>query len=341
MLKLSLVILVLVAISFLCSVLESVILSITRAYIQVLVDKKSKAGVLLQRMKKRIDEPIAAILTLNTISHTAGAALSGAIAHHIFGSEWMGLFSAALTLIILVFSEIIPKTIGASYWKQLAPLSAFILRIMIFILKPLIVPVNFLARAVSKGGNSAEITQAEIKNFIRLGYNQGAIGSDEYKFIDNVFQLKTIQIYEIMTPRSVVMSLPNAMTVSNIKKSDIKLNFSRIPVYAVDSGDITGVVLRRDIMNMISQNEIEKSLVDLQMDPVFVWESTPVYTIMRYMIARKRHLCIVLNDDKKYTGIITLEDTIETMLGMEIVDEFDLAIDMRVLADSRNGSVPG
>ena len=216
MLKLTLVIIGLLAVSFLCSILESVILSITRPYIQVLIDKKERSGQMLKNMKDHIDEPIAAILTLNTISHTAGAAVSGAIALQIFGSQWMALFSALLTLLILVFSEIIPKTIGANYWKKLSPASAWILKVMIILLKPLIVPINFLSKAISHGDTSDAVTRAEIKNFIQLGHRQGSIEQKEYLVVENLFSLKSVTVSEIMTPRSVVFTLDDSWLVSDV-----------------------------------------------------------------------------------------------------------------------------
>ena len=284
-------------------------------------------------MKDRIDEPIAAILTLNTISHTAGAAISGAIALQLFGSEWMALFSAILTLLILVFSEIIPKTIGANYWKNLSPASAWILKAMIILLKPLIVPINFLSQAISRGDTSDAITRAEIKNFIRLGHHQGSIEQNEYRIVDNLFSLKSVTVGEIMTPRKVVFTLEDSWTVGDIRNNKIELYFSRIPLINEKEGSITGIVMHRDIMSHMTEEENSLELKSIAREPSFVHEDTPVYNVLNYMIAQKIHLCIVNDASEKYRGIITLEDALETLLGREIVDEFDPAVDMRDLAD--------
>lgn len=333
MLKLILVITGLLAVSFICSILESVILSITRPYIQVLIDKKERTGAMLQNMKEHIDEPIAAILTLNTISHTAGAAVSGAIALQLFGSEWMALFSGVLTLLILIFSEIIPKTIGASYWKKLSPLSAWILRGMIIFLKPLIVPINFLSKAISHGETSDGVTRAEIKNYIRLGHRQGSIEKNEYRIVDNLFSLKSVTVGEIMTPRSVVCTLDDSYRVSDISEKKIDIYFSRIPLFNVKEDKVTGIVMHRQIMETITEGNASTELKSIARDPSFVHEDTPVYNILNYMIAQKIHICIVNNEAGTYTGIITLEDALETLLGKEIVDEFDQVADMRDLAE--------
>ncbi len=333
MFELILVVCALLAISFTCSILESVILSITRPYIQVMVDRKQRTGFMLQKMKDHIDEPIAAILTLNTISHTAGAAISGAIALQIFGSEWMALFSGVLTLVILIFSEIIPKTIGATYWKQLSPLSAIILKIMILLLKPLIIPVNFISRIIAHSGTANEVSRAEITNFVRLGHFQGSIEQNEYRIVENLFSLKTITVKEIMTPRSVVFTLPAEEKTGKIKKENLKVHFSRVPLFNEEDENITGIVMYRDIIEEIEKDAFDTSLADMAVPPSMVHENTPVYNILNYMVAQHVHFCVVRNDKSPFCGIITLEDALETLLGREIVDEFDPAVDMRELAE--------
>ncbi|MHC4780892.1 MAG: CNNM domain-containing protein, partial [Planctomycetota bacterium] len=260
MIELSVTVALLLAISFLCSVLESVILSITRPYIQTLVEQGNKAGKLLDHLKGNIEEPITAILTLNTISHTVGAAVSGALALKIFGSTWMALFSAVLTLLILVFSEIIPKTIGAHHWKKLGPLSAVTLKVMIWILKPFIVPMHFMMRVFSKENPADRVSREEILNFIRLGYFQGVIGSPEFKVVENLFGLKCITVAEIMTPRNVAFVLSPGNTVGSLKEMAASLQFSRIPLFEEKDGGVPGVVLRRDIMTRMAKDEFSDTL---------------------------------------------------------------------------------
>lgn len=332
MTELIIVILGLIAVSFTCSVLESVILSMTMPYIQMLVDRGSRSGKVLKRLKERIDEPIAAILTLNTISHTVGAAVSGALAIKVFGAEWMGLFSAVLTFLILVFSEIIPKTLGAQFWKELGPISAVTLRVMIILLKPLIVPMNLISRLMSSHHTSGLVSKAEIYSFMRIGHSQGVLGTPEFRIIDNLFDLREVTVSDVMTPSTVVFSLPAAMTVKDVVDENIQLQFSRIPLTA-DDGSIKGIVLRRDIMDMVRNGSTEKTLHSLSRPVLYVRDTTTVLTLMNWLVAKRTHLVIVVNDRNNYAGIVTIEDAIETLLGAEIVDEFDPAVDMRALAD--------
>jgi len=330
--KLIIVVLSLLIVSFLCSILESVLLSLSKPYIQVLIDKKNRTGNILNKLKDNIEEPIAAILTLNTISHTVGATLSGALALRIFGSEWMALFSGILTLIILVFSEIIPKTLGAHYWKSLSPVSGYILKVMILVLKPFIVPVQFISKVLSRKDSVVLVSKQEIYNFIRIGYCEGVLESSEFKIIDNLFHLKTIKVSEIMTPRTVVSWLDCNLTIDEVLKQKLKLQFSRLPLYDARNNIIEGVVLRRDIMNRIADKKTKATLKSISSHPLFIPETQSVFRVMNQLIAGKLHLAIVLNEYGDFTGIITVEDALETLLGMEIVDEFDPAVDMRELA---------
>lgn len=334
MFELILVIIGLLAISFLCSILESVLLSISRPFIQTLIDKQNASGVLLRRLKSRVDEPIAAILTLNTISHTVGAAVSGALAVEVFGSQWMGLFSAVLTLLILIISEIIPKTLGAQYWKGLAPMSAYTLRVLIFVLKPLIVPVNFLSRWLTKGNPGAMASKSEIYNAVRLGYRQGVLQSPEYKIMDNLFHLQEVRVRDIMTPRTVVFWLDPETSIRQLKKDRIRLEFSRIPLYQKHDNTLLGMVLRRDLMTSIAEGKLSLKLIDLVRDIEFLPDSVTVLYLINHLVRNKLHLVGVLNEYGDYIGIVTLEDAMETLIGAEIVDEFDTVEDMQKLAQN-------
>lgn len=204
---------------------------------------------------------------------------------------------------------------------------------MILLLKPLIVPVNFLSKIISRGETSDIVTRAEIKNFMRLGHFQGSIEKNEYRIVDNLFSLKTITVGDIMTPRSVVFTLPDSCRTGDIKKTGIEIYFSRIPLLDSEDDKITGIVMHRQIMEHIRNERPEVALADISVIPSSVHESTPVYNILNYMVAQKIHLCIVRNDESSFCGIISLEDALETLLGREIVDEFDPAVDMRDLAE--------
>ncbi len=332
MIELIIVILLLLFISFSCSILESVILSMTDAYVQTLIDKKHSSGKLLDALKKKIDEPIAAILTLNTISHTVGAALSGAIAMQVFGSRWMALFSALLTFVILVFSEIIPKTLGAHYWKSLGPVSAFILKIMIVVLGPIIRPLIFLTNRLSRGHSSAMISKEEVYSFIQIGYRQGLFVVPELEISENLFKLRDLRVKNIMTPRTIVTWLPPETTIREMKGKIHQLTFSRMPLYNASKNEIAGIVLRRNIADRILSGKWKDTLKSISSPPVFVPETFSVLKLLNKMIKEKIHMAVVINEYGDYAGVVTLEDAIESLLGKEIVDEFDRNVDMRKAA---------
>ncbi len=335
MISLVVVVSALILISFTCSILESIILSITEPYIQLLIDQNRKSGVLLKKLKERIDDPISAILTLNTISNTTGAAMAAAIALRLFGSQWMAVFSGLLTLAILIFSEIIPKTLGANYWKTIAPPAAFVLNGMVVILRPITIPVNFLARLLARQNQAIRVSKEEVINTIRMGYFQGVIESSEFEIVENLFQLKSITVNRIMTPRTVVLWLNPEQTTGSLLGDSRFLQFSRLPLYDPSENRVVGIVLRRDIMNRIAHDIMDQKLYTLAAKPEFVVETMSVYTLLDRLISRKMHLAVVLNEYGDYTGIVTMEDAVETLLGREIVDESDRVIDMRELAKQR------
>jgi CBS domain containing-hemolysin-like protein len=335
MITLIVVVIALVGISFICSILEAVILSITRSYIQVLVDRKNRSGKILEKLKKNIEEPIAAILTLNTISHTVGAAISGALALQIFGSRWMALFSAVLTLLILIFSEIIPKTMGAHLWKRLGPISAYSLKTMVWLMKPIIIPIHLISQLFSRDSPEDLLSKGEILNTIRLAYRQRVIQPQEFEIMENLFKLHSIRVKDIMTPRSVVFSLPPADLIADTASRKIPLEFSRIPLYSPATNSVEGVVMRRDIMRHRSSKDT--MLESLAKPTIFVPETISVYRLLNQLIENKIHLAVVVDEFGDFTGIVTMEDAIETLLGREIVDEYDRVADMRKLARQKSG----
>ncbi len=339
MIKLSIVITALIAISFICSILESVMLSATRGYIQLLIERGSRAGAILKEMKENIDEPISAILTLNTISHTAGAAVSGAMAMNIFGNQWMAVFSGILTLLILIFSEIIPKTIGARYWRRLTPPTAYILKFMVIILKPLLIPINFISSLFSGETEDLKLSRPEILNYIKLGYYEGTIKSEEFTIMENLFTLQQIKVKEIMTPRTVVFWLSPDTKIKELARKIDKIDFSRIPLYNAEENTITGIVLKNDIHEKINTGKATSTLQKISYTAEFIAESMNVYRLLNMFISEKIHIAVVINEYGDYTGIITLEDAIETLLGREIIDESDKIADMQELARKKNKSV--
>jgi CBS domain containing-hemolysin-like protein len=315
------VIVVSLAISFLCSILEAVLLSISHSYVAILQDRGHPAGRVLARMRENIDEPIAAILTLNTIAHTAGAAMGGAIALQVFGDRWIALFSAVLTLMILIFSEILPKTLGATWWQQLAPAAAFTLRWMVLLMKPILVPLAWLNRLFTpRGKRGSTVSRAELEVLAEIGRREGAIDDAEWAVMSNIMNLDTVTVGQVMTPRTRVVAVP--VTATAEKAQDVMLDTGRLrlPVYEGTLDRVVGVLLARDLWK--AQRQGNASLIDLIRPPVFVPETTAVENLIPKMRQMRIKMAIVLDEYGGTAGLVTLEDLIEEIVG-EIQDEHE------------------
>ncbi|RUM65815.1 MAG: transporter [Sulfurimonas sp.] len=322
-----------VGVSFLCSILESVLLSINMSYILVLEKQRPSIGKLLRLHKLNINKSIASILILNTIANTLGAAAVGAQAASIFGNDAVVYISIVLTFAILFFSEIIPKTIGAIYWKQLAPISAQIIRIFIWITYPIILTTLFVTDRISKGKeNINTLTKDELLESMLLSEDDGVIDEKESDVIENILNLDKIKVENVLTPRSVVFALDENMPIKEViaTQGDI-FKFSRIPVYNNSIEDVTGIVLTKKIFQQAIQDDTV-SIGSIKKDIYTINENIPVSKALDLFIAKKDHMFLVRDNYDQTEGILTLEDCIETILGVEIVDESDGAEDMRALA---------
>lgn len=321
-----------IAVSFLCSLLEACLLSLSSSYVTSLVERGAWAGPMLSRMKKNIDRPLAAILTMNTIAHTVGAAGVGAQAARVFGSASVGIASAIMTFLILVFSEIIPKTLGAVHAKSLATPVAVTIRIMIFVCYPILAPLEWLNRLIGYQRTEDRLSRAEIVAALRLGHDSGAVDKQEYLIATNLIALSEIPLASILTPRTVVFSLPEDMTIAEVLGEHHPFKFSRIPVYSDHPERLTGYVPRFEIEAARSEGDKRRRLADLaQPIPAFS-EKTSVGSAMDAFIRKRYHIACVQDGHGGMAGIVTLEDLLETLLGREIVDETDTAEDMRRVA---------
>jgi len=309
------------SISFLCSILEAVLLSVTRSYAEVLKDEGFRAGVILGRMQEHIDEPIAAILTLNTISHTVGAAMGGAIALDLWGDEWLALFSAGLTLAVLLFSEIIPKTIGATFWQILAIPSAFVLRGMVIAMKPILVPLNLFSRLITpKGGARSTISRAELEVMAEIGRREGTLDEEEWQVVTNVMKLDEVTLGEVMTPRTDMVAVPIGATVEEAKGVMLDEGHLRVPVYDESLDRIVGILLARDLWQ--ADREGIREIRGIIRPPQFAPATKPVEELIPEMRRRRMRMVIVLDEFGGTAGLATLEDLIEEIIG-EIQDEHE------------------
>lgn len=329
-----------VGISFLCSILEAVLLSTTPTYIQVIKNTKPKIGKQLEKQKKDIDKSIGAILTLNTFAHTLGAAGVGAEAARIFGEEYMFYISAVLTILILVFSEIIPKTIGAYYWKELSSISSFFISLLVFITYPLLILMEFITQSIAKDKNKNYITKDELTATVAMGEEAGILREKELHIIENIFQLRDIKVKDIYTPRNVMFTISEDILLESLTKSDktiIELEkmkeYSRIPIFKKDIDEIVGVIFSKEYFYEFIENKLENKK-DIIKSVFKVHKNIHISKLLDLFISRKEHLFIVVDNYDQTVGIVTLENAIETLLGLEIVDEFDNNTNMRELAKS-------
>ncbi|MCB1090466.1 MAG: DUF21 domain-containing protein [Verrucomicrobiae bacterium] len=311
--------------SFLCSVAEAVLLSVNGGYIDSMKRQGLKAGDILTRFKTRPDEPLAAILTVNTIAHTVGAAGVGHEAAVLFGDRWLGVSSGVMTLLILIGSEIIPKTIGANHWRRLAAPTAYGVQAVTWLLKPFIRLLQKFTKDIANHGGGDQ-SRAEIESIVWRASKSGTLSETESAVLRNVFDLRRIPVRKIMTPRVVVYSLPEDLTVGGYRRDCGDNVFSRIPVFDGMPDKITGFVLRSDIL---SASDSEASLRSMMRELPVVVDTLPVSALYADLLSRREHLAMVVNEYGDFVGIASLEDVIETLIGREIVDELDPVEDMR------------
>ncbi|HFQ61142.1 MAG TPA: DUF21 domain-containing protein [Epsilonproteobacteria bacterium] len=324
-----------VVISFICSVLESVLLSVNMPYISVLEKEKPKAGQLLKAHKTNINKSIASILILNTIANTLGAAAVGAQAEHVFGSSAVFWVSVVLTFAILFLAEIIPKTIGATYWKQLAPMAAYVIRIFIWITYPIILMTLFVTNRIKKNDEGMSLTREELIESTLMSEDEGVLDEQESDVIENILMLDTIKIEEILTPRTVVFALDGKRTLADIVANEPAIfKFSRVPVFAQSIENITGMVMTKKIFKHALQDD-SVTLESIQKDIYKINENIPVSMALDLFIKKKEHMFLVQDSYDQTEGIVTLEDCVETILGVEIMDESDSHADMREVAKQK------
>jgi len=321
-----------VVISFVCSVLESVLLSVNMPYISVLEKENPKAARLLKDHKVNISKSISSILILNTIANTLGAAAVGAQAEAIFGSGAVFYVSAVLTFAILFLSEIIPKTIGAVYWKELAPAASYLIRLFIWVTYPIILMTLFVTTRINKDRDTFSLTREELLESALQSEDDGVLDEQESDVIENILKLDTIKIHEILTPRTVIFALDGSRTIKDIVDNEPAIfKFSRVPVYLDNMESVTGIVLTKKIFKQALEDDTVQ-LSSIQKDIYKINENIPVSMALDLFIKKKEHMFLVLDSYDQTEGIVTLEDCVETILGVEIMDESDSHADMREVA---------
>jgi len=319
-------------ISFLCSIAEAVMLSVTNAHIALLERRGSPSAPLLRKLKKEIHRPLSAILTLNTIAHTVGAVGVGAQVAIVFGNAWVGLASAVLTLLVLVLSEIIPKTLGAHYWRQLAGVTAYSLRWLIRILYPFVILSEKMTRQIAKEPNLRGLNREEFSAMAALSASEGQLEVQESTSLQNLLRLHELCVSDVMTPRSVVFSVEENTGIADFLELQESNQFSRIPLYGDSEDHVNGFVLHSDLLLAHAEGKSGEALKGFRRHIDVILDGTALSKALDEFIRLKAQMMLVVNEYGDVKGIITLEDIFETLLGLEITDEKDVVEDMQKLA---------
>lgn len=320
-----------ILVSALCSTLEATLLSTPLSYITGLEDQGVKGAKRLKKLKQHSDRPISAILCLNTIANTVGASIVGSLVYEVYGDAIVGVFSTVFTLAILIFSEIIPKTIGTSYWRTLALPASAIINGMIFITFPLVWVLEKLTRLISSRSTQISVSREDISAMVSVATEEDVIEKEEKKMIQNLLKLDELTAHEIMTPSAVVEMAEGNMTIREFYDSE--LSHSRIPVYDEENDEyVIGYVLRQEILEKMAEDKFSTRLNDIIRPILTFSEEDSVADIWEKFLEKKEHISVILDEYGSVRGIVTLEDVIETMLGHEIVDEKDEVVDMQEYA---------
>ena len=321
------------AVLFLCSILEATLMSTPISYITMREEEGYKPATRFKEYKQDPSRPIAAILSLNTIANTIGAAGVGSQATKLFGSQWFGLVSALMTILILIFSEIIPKTLGTTRWKSLMGFATVMIRALIFMMYPLVLLIELISdRITPEEMEEPAVSRDEVSAMANVAEEEGDLEEDENTIIQNLISMDEIKAFDVMTPRVVCEIAPESMTLKAFYKNKRYRHHSRIPVYADNDEYITGYILRMEALQLMAEDKFDLTLGDIRRDVATFDEDTPLDQIWDEMLSKDEQIAIIINEYGSFQGILTLEDVIETLLGSEIVDENDTVRDMQQLA---------
>jgi CBS domain containing-hemolysin-like protein len=342
-----------IALSFLCSILEAVLLSVNPTFLKIKISEGNKYAENLQKMKDNIDEPLIIILTLNTIAHTVGAILVGVQAkelyssidnntYEIFGTLLtedliVGIVSSIMTVLILLVSEIIPKTLGATYWHKLVRFTSIFLNSIIPLFKysGLLFVLQFFTKLISKSNKNNVFSREDFSTMAEIAEEEGIIEESESDIIKNMVKFKDVKIRNIMTPFSVMKTASEDESIKDFYDKNPKLSFSRIPVFFEKMDNITGYVLKDTILEQIVKNDGDSNLSSIKRKPIFSNYESPIPLIFDKLIREREHISMVIDEHGTVRGLVTMEDIIETLLGREIMDETDTVIDMQALVKNK------
>lgn len=324
-----------IAVSFLCSLLEATLMTTPLTYLTMKEEEGDKSAIRFKKLKTDIDRPLSAILILNTIANTIGATLVGARAASVWNSTAVGIVSGVMTVLILIFSEIIPKTLGASWWKSLIGFAGRTIRMLTVILYPLVLIAELITRVFEKKDADVLVSREEVSAMANAAEEDGEIDKGENKIIQNIIKLDSVKAYDVMTPRVVARTAPESMTLKQFYKDSAYMHYSRIPVYADSPEYITGYILRSTVLEFLADDKFDVKLGDIKRNIDFFNEEMSIGDIWERLLENKEQIGLIIDEYGGFKGIITLEDIIETIFGLEIIDEMDEYSDMQQYARER------
>ncbi|HAF29946.1 MAG TPA: hemolysin [Bacteroidales bacterium] len=322
-------------VSFVCSIMESVLLSTPQSFLIVKQNNGHKWAKSFSDLKIKIDKPLSAILSLNTVAHTIGAAGVGAQAVKVFGETYFGIVSAILTILILVITEIIPKSIGARYWRNLTILAYFTIKAMIILTYPLVIMSAIITRMFSNNSEDQTTNREEIAALASIGADEGLFSDNENKIIQNILKLKNVKVSEIMTPRVVVATASEDLSLVSFLENKDYLKFSRIPIYSGNDENITGYVIRQEVFENLAEDKHSLTLKEIKREILVIPATMVLFTLWEKLLEKKEHIALIVDEYGGLDGIVTMEDIIETLLGLEILDEKDTITNMQKYARER------
>ena len=325
-----------IGVSFFCSIAEAVLLSVRPSYVTALELKGKRGAQTLTKLRENLDRPLAAILTANTIAHTVGAAGVGAQTIVVFGNEYLGVASAILTFLVLVLSEIIPKTLGATHWQQLAPTFGILILWLTHALYPIVFLSERLTRMLSSAGPKTGVfSREEMQAMAEIGSREGTLNKREHKIIDNSMKLTRVSVRDIMTPRPVVFSLSGKLTVKEFFTAHADKPFSRIPIQDDAADDVSAYVLKTDLLIAQAKGDFDLRLSEFKRKFLVLPDIVTASDAFDRLVKDKSHIALVVDQYGTMQGVVTLEDVLETLIGLEITDELDKVEDMQALAQKR------
>ena len=322
-----------------CSLFEAVLYAVPQSHIEILKRTSRPAGRILFELRRQVDQPIAAILSLNTIANTGGGAIAGAMAASIWGPSRVGYFSVVFTLAILLFAEVVPKTVGVVYARPMSTLIARPLRWLVFLFRPLIVLTQLATHLIWSGHQEQRVSDEEVLALVGSGLRSGDFKPHEAEVITNVLALERKRAKDVLTPRTVVFTLDAATPARDAAENSALMKHTRVPIFDKGPDDVVGIVHQRDVLMAVANDRLDVKLEELMRPVHFVVETTPLDQLLRTFLKNRWHMVTVIDEFGGFAGIVTLEDVLEELIGHEIVDESDQEADLRALAHSRRDEI--